>query len=67
MEKEMGKVHVTCHYRKSGQSACMFCISHGIQWRQDRRYIADIAYHMYKESRATDDPAHFHIYPEDTT
>mgnify|MGYP001826378542 CR=1 FL=1 len=28
-----------CHYLKSGQSACMFCISHGIQCRQDRRYI----------------------------
>jgi hypothetical protein len=27
---------------KSGQSACMFCISHGIQWRQNRRYIAAI-------------------------
>jgi len=23
---------------ESGQSACMFCISHGIPCRQDRRY-----------------------------
>ena len=30
----------SCHYLKSGQSACMFCISYGIQCRQDRRYIA---------------------------
>ena len=25
---------------KSGQSECMFCISHVFQCRQDRRYIA---------------------------
>ena len=31
---------ISCHYLKSGQSACMFCISHGFQCRQDRRYIA---------------------------
>jgi len=29
-----------CQYMKFGQSACMFCISHGIQCRPHRRYIA---------------------------
>ena len=32
----------SCHYMKSGQSACMFRISYGFQWRQYRRYIAGI-------------------------
>jgi hypothetical protein len=27
-------------YMQFGQSACMFHISHGFQYRQDRRYIA---------------------------
>jgi hypothetical protein len=31
-----------------GQSACMFHISHGLQFRQDRRYIADIARYALK-------------------
>ena len=29
-----------CRNMQSGQSACMFRISHGFQCRQDRRYIA---------------------------
>jgi len=33
---------LTCQYMQFGQSACMFHISYGLQWRQDRRYIADI-------------------------
>ena len=37
----ISNLDVSCHYLKSGQSACMFCISHGIQCRQDRRYIAE--------------------------
>jgi len=35
------RIHIPCHYLKSNQSACMFCISYGFQWRQDLRYIAD--------------------------
>jgi hypothetical protein len=35
-------------YMKFGQSACMFCISHGIQCRQDRRYIAEIIFFALK-------------------
>ena len=35
------RLQITCHYMKSGQSACMFRISYGFQCRQDRRYIAE--------------------------
>ncbi len=39
-----------CHYMQFGQSACMFRISYGFQWRQYRRYIADIAiYHFFNK------------------
>jgi hypothetical protein len=35
------KFVLSCHYLKSGQSACMFRISQGFPWCQDGRYIAD--------------------------
>ena len=31
---------LTCQYMLFGQSACMFHISYGLQWRQSLRYIA---------------------------
>ena len=34
---------ISCHYMKSGQSACMFRISYGFQCCQYRRYIAEIS------------------------
>ena len=34
---------IACHYMQFGQSACMFHISYGLQWRQGLRYIADSA------------------------
>ena len=32
---------IICQYMQFGQSACMFHISYGLQWRQGLRYIAD--------------------------
>jgi hypothetical protein len=40
-------LQISCHYLKSNQSACTFCISHGIQWRQDRSYIAGIEISLF--------------------
>jgi hypothetical protein len=34
-----------CQYMQFGQIACTFRISHGFQYRQDRRYIADTLNH----------------------
>ena len=45
-------------YMKFGQSACMFCISHGIQCRQDRRYIADSTGRAIAEAKAPSHPHH---------
>ncbi len=36
----MSQLQITCQYMQFGQSACMFHISYGLQWRQGLRYIA---------------------------
>jgi len=36
------RLQIACQYMQFCQSACMFHISYGLQWRQGLRYIADI-------------------------